>query len=158
MGMYTELNLGVRLKEDLPEDVISALKRMVSSQDIEGIEDRKAFRDSTDWPDHPFFKMTRSRWCLHSCSYYFDAQPMCQFKWDEISKCWYLTFVANIKNYALEWQSFIDWLTPHIDGGDYGPEHIGHYRYEEDEYPTILMLEKGKVSWVKTEVGATNGT
>jgi hypothetical protein len=81
---------------------------------------------------------------------------MCQFKFDEIAKCWYLTFVANIKNYEREWQHFIDWLTPYLDRGEHSPYHIGHYRYEEDDYPTILMMENGSIKWVKTEPRSNN--
>ena len=147
MGMYTEMYLAVRFNEDTPEEIIKTIERLanppyVGKDDSE--ESWKLWREycvSTDWPDHPFFKTDRFRSCFYGNSYYFDAQPMNKFVYDEIAESWFLTLVANIKNYDQEWQKFLDWIGPHIHGN----QHIGHIRYEEFDLPTLLYAKKGEV-------------
>ncbi len=136
MGMYTELYLGIDLKPETPPRVIEILKAMIDL----------TAENMTDLPEHPFFKTERWHWCLKSGgSYYFDAQPHCLFEYDDITKGWHLTFGTNIKNYTREWESFVDWIAPWINEED---GHIGHYRYEEDDMPTLLYARKGVVHWL----------
>lgn len=140
MGMYTELNIGIRLKKDLPPDVLKALQYMTSELD--------AHEKSIDFnTDHSLFKTDRWKWMLHSGgSYYFDAQPMLHWKFDEISKGWNLSFVTNIKNYSSEWEEFLKFIAPHVDnfGDNDKALYIGTYRYEESESPTLVFIHKGK--------------
>ena len=75
---------------------------------------------------------------MDGSSYYFDAQPHFLFRWDNISKAYFLTVGLNIKNYSNEIRTFIKLIEPYILS--YG--HIGHIRYEEAEYPTLLMMDE----------------
>lgn len=136
MGMYTELNLAVQFKQDSPKSFISSISYM--AQDSEGVE------RMIDFPtEHALFGTGSWDWMLRGGSYYFDAKPNLIWKFDEITNTWFLTFVANIKNYSKEWQRFLEYIEPHIGTKGY----IGTYRYEEDEDPTLLYNIDGKIVW-----------
>lgn len=140
MGMYTELSLAVEFKENLPEPVVSALTYMVREDD--------AVPRPENLPDHPLFQTERWDWMLRSGgSYYFDARPFCRWEYDDIAGAWFLTFCTNIKNYRSEWEHFVDFIAPYLTYES--RKFIGHYRYEEDEEPTLLYADgKGGVEWV----------
>ena len=56
----------------------------------------------------------------------------------------FLTFVTNVKNYGGDLETLIETLAPWIETEG----HIGHYRYEEREMPTILFRnEEGVIEW-----------
>ncbi len=135
MGMYTQLSIGVEFKTDAPEDIIKAVAYMVKHE--EG-----ATPDFST--DHPVFQTDRWEWMLRSAgSYYFDAQPLLAWEYDDISKAWFLTVCTDIKNYSGEWEAFLDFIAPHLDSHGY----IGTYRYEEDDLPTLLLCQDGKITF-----------
>jgi hypothetical protein len=141
MGMYTELNIGVRFKKDLPLDVLKALQYITSELDPH----EKEIDFATD---HSLFKTDRWKWMLRSGgSYYFDTKPMLYWAFDDIAQAWNLSFVTNIKNYTSEWEEFLKFIAPHVDDysdEDSKPHYIGTYRYEEDDEPTLVFISKGK--------------
>ncbi len=130
MGTYTELNIGIELKKDIPNSIIEVLKIMTSLDDI----------DITEVPDHPLFKTESWERMLMCESYYFDAKSVLRFEYDAISKTHFLTVICNLKNYDNEIQKFLDWICPYINTQDY----IGHIRQEEDLYPTLLYCDPYK--------------
>lgn len=134
--MYTELYLGVNLSEDMPIELVGWLK-----SHNEESEDWYVKTDSLA-PDE--LKKTRLS-VLAGGSYYFDAQQHFFFKYDRTSGDYFLTMGLNIKNYDHEIRKFLNILEPYIvsDG------HIGHTRYEEEEYPTLLMFDKYKTKLIK---------
>ena len=130
MGMYTELAIGVEFKSNLPEEVRAALDFMVTEE------------GEAPTLNHPLFQTERWRWMLRSGgSYYFDAQPCLVWRYDDIARAWFLTVWTNIKNYTEEWQHFLDFIAPYVDTDGY----IGTYRYENDDDPTILYVEHGRI-------------
>ena len=126
MGMYTELYLGIELRKCMDKDIVGWLKlnRDGNYEDIDSIcpEELKETRLSV----------------LSGCSYYFDAQPHYNFEYNKISESYYLTMGINIKNYGDEINTFLKILEPYIISNG----HIGHIRYEEEVYPTILMFDE----------------
>ena len=132
MGMYTELVFGVRLKSNTPESVLDTIDALVGES--EGF---------SDWPNHPFFGLTRGCWPLMSGgSYYFNAVPC--LKWDRVGDfrgCSSLTFITNIKNYGQEWQHFLDWIQPYSDS----EEIVGYLRYEEADAPSVVWFRPSYV-------------
>lgn len=135
MGMYTELAIGVRFKEDAPDTVIAAIQSMVDGGSVEGL-------------DHALFGKPRHRMMLRSGgSYYFDAQPCLVWRHDDIARSWFLTLWTNIKNYEGEWEAFLDFIAPHIDDQGY----VGHMRYEEEDHPTLLYAEAGEIRCVSNQ-------
>ena len=133
MGMYTELNIAVEFKEATPAEVIKALDYMATAHDEKPTE--KDFQ-----MDHPLFKTDRWDWMLRSGgSAYFDAEPF--LSWHQEFGTWRLTVCTNIKNYSGEWEAFLDFIAPHLETNGY----IGTYRYEEDDDPTLLYAEAGKI-------------
>lgn len=149
MGMYTELSIGVRIKGETPSGVIAALEAMASPiVPNENTTDEKVRKKSSIPPEtlaHPLFDTERWAWMLRSGGgYYFRAQPTLVWGYDKVGEGWNLTFCTNIKNYSNEWEHFLDFIAPWIEGGE-DREYIGTYRYEEDEYPSLVFINAGKV-------------
>lgn len=130
MGMYTELDLKVAIKDD--PIVVDILKDISTGDESLTIKDRL---------DHPFFKTDRCDMVGWGGSYYFDGQPYTQFRYDEIAKCWFLTTCFNLKNYNQEIEKFLDWLCPYILTEGY----IGTYWYEENFAPTDIYKTNRKI-------------
>jgi len=122
MGMYTELVLSTRIKND-PE-VVEVLKCMC------GLSEQPA-----TLPDHPLFACHRWRMLFTCSSYYFVPRSMQLFEFDNIGQCWVLITRADLKNYDDEIEKFLDWINPHLDVEV--DEMIGYSRYEETREPTI---------------------
>ena len=164
MGMYTELYLGCELRADTPAALVNDLALICDVPrppivgDDDGVMATLAGLEKgeylTDMGKHIGYPVARSG------SYYFDAQPHSLFEYDEISLTYRLTFGADIKNYNQEWETLLNaiepWLVTYGDWEDGGNAiHIGHYRYEEDETPTLLYLvvvgDKPKIIWHPTD-------
>lgn len=124
MGMYTELHYNVRLREDVPAEVIETLKYMTS--------DRKAPHAML----HPLFETGRWEHMLRCDSYYFAADTHSTLRFDKIANQWFLCIRCNLKNYGDEIEKFIDWIDPYVDvqPGDF----LGFSRYETSEDPVII--------------------
>lgn len=128
MGMYTEIYLKVSLKHDTPEEVINILKHMVDDEDYTYIEvDAKL-------PKHPLFNTHRWDFMLCCSSYYHIPFSTMELRYDEISKSYYLTGRADLKNYDGEIDKFFDWIRPYCE---YPDEFIGYSLYEEDKKPKL---------------------
>jgi len=129
MGMYTELYLAVELDKDLPKDLVKFFMEL--SNDDFGVEENLPTC---------FQGKTRIAYMGHMDSYYFDSIPMIDFKYDTISKSYFLTTIFNLKNYEDEIDIILNVLTPYI----LTKGHIGHMRYEESISPTTLYHIEGK--------------
>jgi hypothetical protein len=127
MGMYTEFHFNSELKRETPKEVIEILKYMVGEREVEPETKPKheLFSDNNRW-----------RFMLTSDSYYFDADTNSTLKKDDMTKDYYLCIRCNLKNYHQEIQKFIDWIMPYLE--KYDGEFIGFYRYEENDYPTLI--------------------
>jgi hypothetical protein len=137
MGMYTELNIGVKFRTDTPSAVIDALLFMV-------LAEGDAKRPASPSICHPLFEAERWTWMLRSeGSYYFDRVAYRAMEFDEITGAWFLSVATNIKNYSDEWQHFIDFIAPWIETDGF----IGTYRYEADDAPTLLYAADRRVIW-----------
>ena len=129
MGMYTEIYLGVDLKEDTPREIISWLAAHI---------DKSSTYEKVRCLAPEILRGTRFE-ILSGDSYYFYAQQHISFVFDEISHSYHFTLVCNIKNYDNEIQKLLDLIRPYLDM--YPNEHMGHIRYEEDDTPTFLFAE-----------------
>jgi len=133
MGMYTELNIGVEIRNDAK--VIQKLKFMLgdSDKDVEII--------------HPLFENTdRWRSMLNSGSYYFDGQTDSKLFRDDLYEnkpMYFLNVRCNLKNYCDEIKLFLDWLCPYIKTEGF----LGYTRYEEKYNPTLIYKEKDKIEY-----------
>jgi hypothetical protein len=129
MGMYTEIIFGAGLKEELPDVVVSVIKKLVVGEEL-----------GKDVPDHPFFKSDRT-WLLRSGgSYYFPVIVEPTFWFDKIANRWFLHFRTNIKNYDYEIEKFIGWIKPYIQQGVGERNFFAIVTYEEESEPTIYYL------------------
>lgn len=141
MGMYTELNLAVRLNEDVPAAVVETLQTMFAGNGANVAQS-----------EHALFHTDRWTWMLASGgSYYFPTGPDAThrtMKYDSISKAWFLSFRTSIKNYDDEWELFLDWLGPYAEDG------TGTYQYEEDELPTLVVHRGGKFELISVAESA----
>jgi len=129
MGMYTEIIFGAGLKAELPEGIVSTIKKLVAGEDL---------KETT--LDHPFFKSERP-WLLSSGgSYYFPGTVEPKFWFDDIAKQWFLHFRTNIKNYDSEIEKFLDWIKPYIEDGVGKRNFYAIVTYEDSVEPTIYYL------------------
>lgn len=121
--MYTELYLAVEISKETPENIINWCREDEPLEELAG---------------------TRLDTFGHSSSYYFDGIAFKQFEYDDITKSYFLTTRFDVKNYSQEIQHMLLILSPHI----LSRGHIGHIRYEEDELPTLLILEEGVIKFI----------
>lgn len=122
MGMYTELNIGVSLRSDTPENVIDILKYMLG--DINNVETT----------DHPLFSTQRWAFMLRCDSYYFDGRTDSSMERDDIDHEYKLNVRCNLKNYDNEIDLFLDFIRPYLETNGF----LGYKRYEEFDDPTLI--------------------
>lgn len=125
MGMYTEFHFNVKLKKDLPEEVLSVLKYMVRDGE-----------EPEDLPDHIFFETRRWSVLFTMDSYYFDADTHSTLRQDGINSAWYLCVRSNLKDYDDEIRHFLSWIHPYLAVSE--DDLLGFWRYEEDIAPTLI--------------------
>jgi len=131
MGMYTEINIGIELRQDVPEMVVGIIQGMLRAN---------TYNDTFIPPlmeDHELFKTARWRHMLISGSYYFDGKPNYVFRYDDNGNSWYLTVRSNLKNYDDEIRKFLDWIFPYTQSEGF----IGYFRYENDLDPTLIYFD-----------------
>ena len=122
MGMYTELNIGVSLRSDTPENIIDILKYMLG--DI----------DKAETTDHPLFSTQRWTCMLRCDSYYFDGRTDSSMERDDIDHKYKLNVRCNLKNYSGEIELFLDFIRPYLVTEGF----LGYARYEEFDDPTLI--------------------
>ena len=127
MGMYTELYLSCSLKPDLPENVKQVIEYLFNDPYF-------VLAEPEDLPVHEFFRTRNWSAIGTSCSYYFVPFSVSVFKEN------YLTMRCDLKNYEGEIEKFLDWIDPYLN--HFEGDHLGHYRHEENELPT-LIFKKG---------------
>lgn len=133
MGMYTELVLGCKLREETPQEVIDAIAFMVRPKSMFEVAPANL----------PGGEDTRIVWMFNSGgSYYFGAHSgEVKFSFDEIANSWRLTARFNIKNYSNEIELFLNWLHPYVEQGSGNRDWYAAVTYEEAEQPTIYYLK-----------------
>ena len=135
MGMYTELYLGLEIKKDIPMSLQNWL--LANNKDL-----NKTYEEISKMCPNKELEETNLS-TLAGGSYYFDAQQHYEFVYDDISLTYYLTMGVNIKNYDNDIYKFLKLITPYITTIG----HIGHIRYEEHEFPTILMFDGENINY-----------
>lgn len=128
MGMYTELNLGVRFYEDTPQNIIDILKYMLDDSPV------RFDYNKPQLPNHPLFET--ERWSIMLCcdSYYFDGQTDSSLHYDDISNSYFLNVRCNLKNYDCEIAKFLDFIQPYLETDGF----LGYTRYEDDDDPVLI--------------------
>jgi len=131
MGMYTELNIGVRI---CPTPTVLQKLNYMLGEDTEDVH-----------IDHPLFTdQTRWKYMLLSDSYYFDGKSDSKLFIDDLypdDPMYYLNVRCNLKNYDEEIEKFMDWLCPYIETKGF----LGYKRYEGCNAPTLIYKEHGEI-------------
>lgn len=131
MGMYTELNIGVRI---CPTPAVVQKLNYMLDEDTEDIH-----------IEHPLFTdQTRWAYMLLGDSYYFDGKCDSKLFIDYLypdEPMYFLNVRCNLKNYNEEIEKFMDWLCPYI----YTEGFLGYKRFEEYDDPTLIYKEDGKI-------------
>lgn len=128
MGMYTELVLGVDLKEETPYEIVRLIRLMVEDD---------SEKETYDIPNHELFETSRWRHMLHSGSHYFPGITTTKLVSYPYSEHKSLSIRCNFKNYDSEIEHFLDWIAPYVE--DYG--FAGYMRYETDNEPQLIYFE-----------------
>lgn len=132
MGMYTEMSLSVDLVENTPPNVVNALHYLAGNVPSE----------PEKLPDHPLFRCPRWSSVLEGRSYYFPGASVASFSFDDIGNRYFLTFRADMKNYANEQEKFLTLIEPWLETRG---AFVGHQRYEEETRPTLIYVtDRGK--------------
>lgn len=131
MGMYTELNIGVKI---CPTPTVEQKLNYMLGEDTEDV-----------YIEHPLFT-DQTRWesMLLSDSYYFDYRSDSKLFIDNLypdEPMYFLNVLCNLKNYNEGIEKFMDWLCPYIETKGF----LGYKRYEEDKNPTLIYKENGKI-------------
>lgn len=142
MGMYTEIYFCTMLDGSKTDQIAQTLCYMSTAEN----------EPPAVLPDHPLFKTERWKWLMTGNSHYFVPESVVLFEFNDISKDYVLIFRSDIKNYSDEIGLFLDWIGPYISDRDM--QHVGHYRYEEFDTPTLLYANGGKILRVETSLPA----
>ena len=133
MGMYTKISVDLKFKENLPLEVVEALKAMVGEVDSN-------LYSITDFPTNDLFKSTRWNFMLRCSSYYHTPVSLTKLHYGDISKRYYLVSSSDFKNYDNEVDLFFDFVKDYVEDG-----FLGYSLYEEDEVPTLYFLKDGNI-------------
>ena len=125
MGMYTQLVLNVAFKEKAPREFIDELGFMVKG---EGTHDG------------------RRKWMLTGSSHYFGNIHHCSLEYDGVSHEWKLSVTCDLKNYEREIEWFLGFIAPHVTADGFA----GTYRYEKEEFPSLVWFSGGSYSLIPT--------
>jgi len=152
MGMFTELVMAAQIKDD-PE-VISILEFMLDNNST--IEDNRGGWDVNNLPDHPLFSTPRWECMLTADSPWFPGKSNSELRFEPNyydGYNYYLSIRCNIKDYDLELELFLDWLSPYIV-----PEgFMGYLMYEDSKYPELIFItEEHKLEILDIENEFTN--
>lgn len=131
MGMYTELVLKCEVSGDAPEVAKQVVRYLFGAADKPEVI-----------PDDEFFKC--DRWHLigkcSSAYHHPDAvNSIVTYDWSEDINVFSR---SDLKNYGDEIQKFINWITPYVCG--IGEICIGWSWYEEEDRPTLIIINKGE--------------
>lgn len=124
--MYTVFHLDVRLRDDMPDDIMHLLEHMLNGN---GTYDRAL-------PNHPLFQA--ERWDCMLCSNNAYASCVSQLMRHEFYGT-RLCVQSSFKNYDNEIAKFLDWFAPYVDPDYNDDAFVGYTRYEECTYPDIVM-------------------
>jgi hypothetical protein len=138
MGNYSEIVFSARLRKDTPEKVLDFLEWYFSAR---GIDEKYG----PGLPDHEFF--TKPRWDMlpnaASASY---TSPFSRFKRKISERDFWAGYPeiqirCNIKNYAEELESFVDWILPYTDGDGYGDTLYGYIKNSDGRYVHLIFAD-----------------
>jgi hypothetical protein len=134
MGMYTKISVDLKFKENLPTEVVEALKAMVGEVDSN-------LYSITNFPTHELFKIgCRWSYMLRCSSYYHTPFSLTKLHYDDISKHYYLVSSSDFKNYDNEVELFFDFVKDYVEEG-----FLGYSLYEENTVPTQYFLQDGVI-------------
>jgi len=120
MGMYTTLNVNIKLKDNTSDSMKFFINDLMQNHG-EGIEEVRSNLS------HLFFHDSRMRFLgygYHSDDS--DTSPSYEFP--------YLNIRCEVKNYDMVLEKFLDWITPCVETIE------GTYQYEEDWNPSTVHL------------------
>ena len=155
MGMYTDVRISFVLGKHTPPEIHVVLGYLVK-----GDHDLKGMGEKDTRELKALVAKVGSRVHHMLCSgenLVTGGEPVTACSYDEAFERWNFTIVRSIKNNNKEWESFIEWLAPHVDAqigvceGDFLV--LGTMMYEEWDYPKLILVRDGKVKyqWIVVE-------
>lgn len=134
MGMYTKLELNVRLRPDTPQEVIHFMNVQCSGDwdEKDAITEKK--------PRHEFFECDRWGWIFFGQHDSFE-RPTGSFIAVDDGDHVILVIQCELKNYDGEIGKFLDWIKPYVVPNE---NPAGYKKYEEDDEPTLIYFKDEK--------------
>ena len=75
---------------------------------------------------------------INDIKYHLFGEKHSKFTFNIITKSLILTTRSDLKNYDQEIEKFLHWIAPYIESDDRNI-HLGHFRNEIDEKPTLIF-------------------
>lgn len=136
MGHYTELHCRIKLRKDIPNEIVNLLNRVVVLRDLGTPYTDAWTSDEVFKPaiDNEFFK-TERWYCLLWGSFTQNAS----------TGNYLLTIDAEFKNYDQELQKFLDWIIPYVSTRK-RITYIGWWSHDEMHERRPIHLFQGQMS------------
>ena len=131
MGMYTELVLKCEVRGDAPDLVKQVVRHLFNNEDA-----------PAELPDHEFFSCHRWEWIGSGASGCHHAVAVNSIYKHDFSEGIEVFSRSDLKDYDDEISKFIDWIAPYLPAS--GETCIGWKWYEEDEKPTLIIINSGE--------------
>lgn len=140
MGMYTKINIILKLRKDTPKQVEEIVKSMFDGDTVEDMKSK-----GIELPEHKFFEDDRRVWFPRSGgSCYFTGTANSAIKYRNVDNKMVLHIDTDFKNYQEEIDLFLDWISHYVDAEN--NEFLGYSRYEEFYNPTLYFFQNGKIT------------
>lgn len=139
MGMYTKLQCNLKLKEDIPQEILETINALNNSEEL---------------PiklEHEFFNSPGLSYMFNMCSHYFTGTTNTQLRFNGYQYIWHID--CDLKNYNNEIELFLDWISPYVEAEE--NEFVGYSMYEENkDSPNLIFYKKGKLEFKEKRMKA----
>jgi len=138
MGMHTELNIGVNLKADTPENIINILKFMIG--DLGKLK-------SHEIPAHKLFLSRKWAIMFGPDSCYSDGYMDCSMIGDDDIDEYRFNIRCNLVNCDDEIELFLDFIRPYLATTGF----LGYKRREKDKNPILIYSTSHRIEYKRIE-------
>lgn len=124
--MYQELYLNAKLKNDIPENILTVLKYMSGDMSIEQLP----------ITSDALFKTENWQYMLQSESSRFDLAARSTIDYSPVDDCYILRVSCSLNNHEQQIEKFLGFINSYIDKKE--GQFLGYIRTEDSDTPYIL--------------------
>lgn len=124
--MYQELYLNAKLKNDIPENILTILKYMSGDMSIEQLP----------ITSDALFKTENWQYMLQSESSRFDLAARSTIDYSPVDDCYILRVSCSLNNNEQQIEKFLGFINSYLDKKE--GQFLGYIRTEDSDTPYIL--------------------